>query len=85
MMWHWIITMQWVTGRGETAICTASGTVPSPQVIRFGTRNAAYEAIVDFVEPPAGVSPGTRPMVLFFSLEPDDLAAAAAGTESGQQ
>ena len=70
MTWHWIITLGWADPRGQ-ANSTTSGTLTPEQ---GGTRDGAYNAVLDAARRANNIPASTPAPVLFFSLEPDTLA-----------
>ncbi|MFE5290429.1 hypothetical protein ACFRAQ_36245 [Nocardia sp. NPDC056611] len=67
---HYIITVQWSTSQNNTS--TMSGVVP----VNGRTREQLYAYIFGQVNTQNGAPPA-RTSVLFFSLEPNNLAASS--------
>ena len=76
MTWFWIITLSWSSPRGQ-ASATVSGTI-NDEAAQLLTRNSAYLAVVAEARRALELPEAVTAPVLFFSLEPDALAAPRA-------
>jgi hypothetical protein len=73
-MLFWVITLQWPDSGNTLRTKTATGTLPV-QVAGLETRQAAFPAILAAARRDMGVPHGAGPVVLFYSLDRNDLTA----------
>ena len=69
--WHWIITVQIPLGEGRMRTVTLSGLTPQPVTNRRTTYDAVVGGVLSRLQLPAD----TPVIVLFFSLEPNEVTA----------
>jgi hypothetical protein len=72
--WFWVMTLQWAAGPGRSATNTVHGNISAALAAELGSRRAAYLYAYEEAKSTLSVPGTASAIVLFYSVDPDDLA-----------
>ncbi|MCP2336972.1 hypothetical protein [Actinomadura rupiterrae] len=76
---HYVVTLQWIPGPGQTATNTQTGPLTVPD---GASRAQVVEYLLTFARQGAEIPPGLPATVLFLSIEPVTITAESTRTGS---